>query len=95
MTPEAILDRVAQACNVPVASLTRKGRSPYLSRAKLVATWEIRKGFPHWPLVEVSRLFGEASHCTIIHRLRKAEWLTATDPSFRALVAKVWEKQAA
>lgn len=92
MTEEEILRAVSEATNVPTVALKRKGRTRMLSRAKFLATREIRKAFPWWTLQQTADFFGEKNHWTVVHRLRQAEWLIATDASFRSLSERVWNR---
>lgn len=87
MKSQQILERVAFAFNVPVTALLGQGRTPYLTRAKVVATLKIREAFPHWALEDLAMLFGMKQHGTISHRLKLAE-RAKSDPQFQADLAR-------
>lgn len=59
-------------------------RSAPIARARFAVYWSAHHG-SGLPAARVARLLGDRDHTTILHGLRRADQLRASDPAFRAL----------
>jgi chromosomal replication initiator protein len=77
-----ILQRVAVAYGVDVRLLTSPRRARKIARPRQVAMWLCAKLLPGHSLPQIGRAFGNRDHTTIMHGIRRVDFLSDQDPAF-------------
>lgn len=85
MSPAEIIREVARLTDIPAADIVSRKRTSGVMWAKVLATREIRRQFPHWSLTDISNVMDEVDHGTVIYRLTQADRLYSTNAQFRDL----------
>ena len=78
---QAVLRAISEATEIPLVRLTGGERNQPLVRARWVFCWVMHQT-SGYSLPEIGRLIGR-DHTTIMHGLRRARELRASDPGFR------------
>ena len=104
LTVHALVDRAAVIARVDADLILGRVRTAEVSRVRFAVAWAARTALPHYSLPMIARSLGGRDHTTILHAVRRAESLRASDSYFRSLTdrltrscdpARAWPRRTA
>lgn len=92
ITPDLIINLVADHMNIPYTDIISKKRSSDIARARQIVMLLCRKHLPHFSLQQIGAALGGKDHSTILSGLNRIKELMDNDSSLRITVEAIDKK---
>ena len=92
ITPDLIINLVADHMNIPYTDIISKKRSSDIARARQIVMLLCRKHLPHYSLQQIGAALGGKDHSTILSGLNRIKELMDNDSSLRITVEAIDKK---
>lgn len=95
VTPDSVIESVAQEFGVAAAAITGPARNKDISLARHVAMYLCRQILSDRNTTQVGAAFGGRDHATIVYACQKVRTLLTLDPELRALTERLIQQHNA
>ncbi len=92
ITPDLIINLVADHMNIPYTDIISKKRSSDIARARQIVMLLCRKHLPHYSLQQIGAALGGKDHSTILSGLNRIKELMDNDSNLRITVEAIDKK---